>query len=110
MALYETLKTNLMLEAEQVKPEAVAPEMSAKLIHLPQPTPRTPVRAPFRVIWRELRIRVLPWVAFLLALVGAALMWKQWVLPQAATANTPMFAEEPAVLPLKTTETVADRR
>lgn len=46
-----------MLEAEQVKPDPVAPEVDkAKVIYLPRPTPKSAVRAPLPVIWREFRI------------------------------------------------------
>jgi hypothetical protein len=101
-----------MLEAEQVKPEPMGPEMNVgkpTLIPLSRPTPKRAVRAPFRVIWREFRIQVLPKLAFLLAVLGAVVLWRQWVVLQTTVNTPPTFAAQPAMLPLHSSDTVAGK-
>ena len=101
-----------MLEAEQVKLEPIVSEVSGetpKLIPLPRPTPKSRVRAPLPVIWREVRVRLLPLMIFISAVLGVAILWRQWVVPQGSTSAAPAYVGEPAVLPLQASDTVAGK-
>jgi hypothetical protein len=101
-----------MLEAEQVKQESVISGVTAEkplIVELPRAVSKRPVRAPFRILWREFRYRVLPTVAFILAVLGAIVMWRQWVTPQDAASVGSVFAADPKAIPFNRAETVAGR-
>jgi hypothetical protein len=92
-----------MLELEQVKPEPIASEMPVfKADPLPRPAPSKvmtrPVRAPLRVIWREVRFRLLPVAAFILAGIYAVLLWRQWILVETSLPPASSFAQEPTMI------------
>jgi hypothetical protein len=91
-----------MLEVEQLKREPLASELPAlkadvQPLSIPQPVRRKPVRAPFRIMWREVRFRILPVAAFILAGICAMLLWRQWVLVE-SSVGAPTFAQEPAMI------------
>jgi hypothetical protein len=101
-----------MLEAEQVKPAPVISEITAEkpmIVEMPRAASKTRVRAPFRIIWREFRFRLLPTVAFILAVLGTIVMWRQWVTPQVVNPPSSVFAADPKAIPFNAAETVAGR-
>ena len=88
-----------MLEAEQVRPAALAPQQpDSKVDPAPEPRPTrissSPIRAPFKIVWRELRVRLLPVAGFILAGLFAILLWRQWVLVEASSEADPGFAQK----------------
>jgi hypothetical protein len=49
-----------------------------------------PIAAPFSRRWREFRIQYLPFVAFGLSVLAAAVFWREFALPrQVSPARTP---------------------
>ncbi len=92
-----------MLEMEQVKPELAAPEMAAfKADPLPRTIPRQvsarPVHAPLRVVWREIRFRLLPLAAFLIAGVCAVLLWREWIIVEQSALPASSIAQDPGII------------
>jgi hypothetical protein len=101
-----------MLEAEQFKTEPVITEVAAakpRIIELPRVGSRAPVRPPLRIMWREFRYRILPIVTFILLIIGAIVMWRQWVTPQEANPIASVLAGDSKVIPFKPSETVAGK-
>jgi len=91
-----------MLDAEQVRPGAIATQKpDYKVDTTPEVVsvrrPKGPVRAPFKVLWRELRFRYLPLAGFILAGLFAILLWRQWVLVETSSASDPAFAQKPVI-------------
>src|SRR5258705_7235390 len=92
-----------MLELEQVNPEPLASEMPAfkadtSLRRVAHPVMTQPVRAPLRVVWREVRFRLLPVAAFILAGIYAVLLWRQWILVETSLPRTSSFAQDPGMI------------
>jgi hypothetical protein len=101
-----------MLEAEQIKTEPVVTEVTTaqpRIIELPRVGSRAPVRPPLRIMWREFRYRLMPVLAVILAIIGAIVMWRQWVTPQDANPVSSVFAGDSKVIPFKPSETVAGK-
>src|SRR5215210_2679149 len=92
-----------MLELEQFKPESAAPEMPALKVDpsplsTSRPIPTKPVPAPLRLVWREIRVRLLPVAAFVLAGICAVILWREWILVDAPVPPNSTFAQEPATI------------
>jgi hypothetical protein len=112
MPIYGIDEQNLMLEAEQIKPEPILSGIKAEkplVLELPKSNSRASIRPPFRVLWREFRFRFLPAVAFLLAVLGAIVVWRQWVSPQEVSPAASTFAGDSKPIPFNPVETVAGK-
>ncbi|MDB6031329.1 MAG: hypothetical protein JWM16_1667 [Verrucomicrobiales bacterium] len=101
-----------MLEAEQFKPETVISEVAAakpRIIELPKVASQAPIRPPLRIMWREFRFRILPVLTFILLILGAIVVWRQWITPLDAKPNASVFAGDSKVIPFNPSETVAGK-
>jgi hypothetical protein len=92
-----------MVEVEQVKPEPATSEVPdikviPRLQTPPRPLSSRPVRAPLRIVWREVRFRFLPMAAFILAGLFSIFLWRQWVLVESSPVPASTFAQEPGLL------------